>query len=140
MACFVIRSSCGILPKVWQPQAVHCASYESFDLCSTTSIVGSLQSGQKVGRISIATSERERLNTVRLARIRKRNNSPSELIPSQTVTAATESGHNHSINRAGIIRFTEWSVPPKRIPVQIMGRDEGSDVHSCGEARNSTSR
>ena len=86
MACFVIRSSCGILPKVWQPQAVHCASYESFDLCSTTSIVGSLQSGQKVGRISIATSERERLNTVRLARIRKRNNSPSELIPSQTVS------------------------------------------------------
>ena len=53
-ACFVIRSSTEILPKVWQPQAVHWASYESFGLCSTTSIVGSLQSGQKVGRISIA--------------------------------------------------------------------------------------
>jgi hypothetical protein len=59
MARFVIRSSGEILPKVWQPQAVHRASYESFGLCSTTSIVGSLQSGQKVGRISIATSERE---------------------------------------------------------------------------------
>src|SRR6516225_3634148 len=54
MACFVIRSSAEILPKVRQPQAVHWASYESFGLCSTTSIVGSLQSGQKVGRISIA--------------------------------------------------------------------------------------
>src|SRR5215469_10038282 len=52
-ACFVIRSSAEILPKVSQPQAVHRASYESFGLCSTTSIVGSLQSGQKVGRISI---------------------------------------------------------------------------------------
>ena len=56
---FTIRSSGKILPKVWQPQAVHLASYESFGLCSTTSIVGSLQSGQKAGRISIATSERE---------------------------------------------------------------------------------
>src|SRR6516225_5584639 len=54
MACFVIRSSGEILPKVWQPQAVHWASYESFGLCSTTSIVSPLQSGQKVGRISLA--------------------------------------------------------------------------------------
>jgi len=58
MACFVIRSSGEILTKVWQPQAVHRASYESFGLCSTTSIAGSLHSGQKVGR-NVATSERE---------------------------------------------------------------------------------
>ena len=58
MACLVIRRSGEILPKVWQPQAVHCDSYESFGLCSKTSIVGSLQSGES-RKDQHRTSERE---------------------------------------------------------------------------------
>jgi hypothetical protein len=59
MARFTIRSSGEILPRRRQPQSVHRASYESSGSYSTTSIVSPLQSGQKVGRKNIATSERE---------------------------------------------------------------------------------
>jgi hypothetical protein len=57
MPPFAIRNSGEILPRLRQPQAVQRASYESSGSCSTTCIVSPLQSGQGVGRKSIATFE-----------------------------------------------------------------------------------
>ena len=57
MAPFTSRSSGEILPRPRRPQVVQRASYESSRPYFTTCIVNRLQSGHRVGRRTIATSE-----------------------------------------------------------------------------------